>query len=452
MAPGASRFPAVDRPAARAGFVPLTGGAGPPLAFMGFGLASLVVAGVWGAVRAAQGLPVYLHPEVVALAHAWLPGFLLSLCAGACLQLMPVVLGTPLRGPRWLPWAHVTLHVSGSVALVLGLVRGAYGAAAVGGLLVAVGVGLLACATCATFRASPRRDFIAWSFPLSVGWLSATVLAGMVLALNRRSPFLPLPIQALLGAHAHLGLAGFFLTLLQGGAFQLVPMFTLGRASAQPLAQVGLLCTQAGLVALVPGLAFGNTLATTAGAFLIACGAGSSLLAGARTLATRRRRTLETGVMAFACGACLLACVAAGGAAFLAWTPSEGVPPGILLAYGIVVVMGGLALCVLGMLCKILPFLVWMRAFAPFAGRRPVPAATELASKPLERVWLVCHLSGTTGLAAGAATGAGGLAAWGAALLALGALAYGASAARVLLHLVRRPATGPVGSPVPNFS
>lgn len=38
-----------------------------------------------------------MNPLVVALAHLWLPGFLLSVCLGACYQLMPVVLGAALR-------------------------------------------------------------------------------------------------------------------------------------------------------------------------------------------------------------------------------------------------------------------------------------------------------------------------------------------------------------------
>src|ERR1051326_167080 len=97
-------------------------------------------------------------------------------------------------------------------------------------------------------RRSRQRDAVAWSLVLATGWLMLTVLAGLLLAVNRAGHFLPADPLALLRAHAHLGLVGFFLTLLQGVTFRLVPMFTLGDGPNWRRVRGGLWFTQIGLL------------------------------------------------------------------------------------------------------------------------------------------------------------------------------------------------------------
>ncbi len=239
--------------------LPLVEGARLPLAFIGLGLVAFVAASVWLLVEAWRGWPPFFHPRIVALVHLWLPGFLLSVCIGASYQLMPVVLGTALRARSGWLWSHLLLHVTGVVGLVAGLASGRYAVAVAGGLMLAAGVSGLGVVTFRTFANSRRRDGVAWSFPLAASWLCATVLAGLLLALNRRAPFVPLPALDLLRAHAHLGLIGYFVTLLQGVTFQLLPMFTLTSVRRPQGVWLGLVGTQLGLLLLAPSLAFAIT-------------------------------------------------------------------------------------------------------------------------------------------------------------------------------------------------
>lgn len=159
MAAGSPRSPAEPR---GGGGVPLVAGATLPLAFIAAGLFALAAATAWLAVEPGllRGPPG--QPRAVALAHLWLPDFLLSACCGAVYQLMPVVLGTALRAPLALAWTHFVLHSTGNCALVLGLARGNLLLAATGGTAVAVGTGVLAATTGRTFAAARRRDAIAW--------------------------------------------------------------------------------------------------------------------------------------------------------------------------------------------------------------------------------------------------------------------------------------------------
>jgi hypothetical protein len=420
------------------GLMPFVGGARLPLAFIGGGLVALAAGTAWLARESGGGLPPHLHPRVVALAHLWLPGFLLSVCLGASYQLMPVVLGTPPRSSAAMLWAHAALHGIGVSLLVTGLASGNYVWAGAGGLALALGVVWLALVTWRTFARSARRDVAAWSFPLAAAWLLATVLAGVTLAANRHAPFLPLSTLDLLRAHAHLGLVGYFLTLLQGVTFQLVPMFTLGEARRPRLALAGLISAQAGLLLLAPGLAWAWRPAIGLGVALLLAGLCGTGVALAATLRSRRRRVLDPGIKAFVLGLFFLALAAVfGGALALGWLPPDRSLPGAV-SYGLLVVTGGLSLTVLGMLCKILPFLVWMKAYGPHVGRRPVPAATALASRRLEHLWLLAHAGGVALLAVGSLTGTLIATRLGGGLLGGGVLLYLLNAGRVLRHLAPR--------------
>lgn len=80
------------------------------------------------------------------------------------------------------------------------------------------------------------------------------------------------------------------------------------------------------------------------------------------------------------------------------------------------------------MLCKIVLFLVWMRAYGPKVGKQPVPVATQLASRSLEQGRLGLHLAGVGLLLAGFATA-------GALSLVIATSLFLANMLRVLAHL-----------------
>ena len=422
--------------------MPLVGGGRLPLAFITAGLLMLAGAVVALLFRPDLLLLPYSHPQVVGLVHLWLPGFLLSVCIGAIYQLMPVVLGVPPRLRLSGAWIHWALHVASVVVLVRGFWTAQFGWVALGGAGVTLGLGVLGTTLFRTFAASPRRDAPAWCFPLAAGWLLLTVVAGVALALNRRWPYLPLPVTALLQAHAHLGLAGFFLSLLQGVTFQLVPMFTMGDAARPKLIRAGLWITQAALLFLIPGLAFSQPLLTGLGAGLLVLSLACSGVALHATLQTRRRRLLETGLRAFVVGAaCFIAVALLGVSTLIVPDVSTGPLPAL---YGLLLVGGGLSLTVLGMLCKIVPFLVWMRAYGPVVGKRPVPVATTLGHAVAERLWLRLHFVALLVLSIGVLTSHLLILRLGAGLLAVALLALFTSFARVIRHLFV-----PVVTPLP---
>jgi hypothetical protein len=108
----------------------------------------------------------------------------------------------------------------------------------------------------------------------------------------------------------------------------------------------------------------------------------------------------------------------------------------VALAYAVLVLGGWASLSVVGMMLKIVPFLVWYRVYSPQVGRAPVPTLAALGWPAAEAVAWALLTAGILGLALAAALGRVGFIALSAAVLAAGALAFAASLGRALLHLV----------------
>ena len=423
-----------------------------PLAFMGLALVWLVAASAIIAARPQLLAWPHPHPQVVALTHAWVLGFFVTVACGAVYQLAPVALGTTLANERH-GWWHFGLHAAGVPGMVYSFWVWDLTMLGHFGFVVALGILLFSVNTWQTVRRSGRGHTVAWSLGLAAGWLLFTALVGLLLAANRFWAFIPLDPLSLLRAHAHLGLVGFFITLIQGVGFQLLPMFTLGEVRDWRLAKAGLWGSQLGLIALAPSLtchlgplAFSGALAVTAG--LIFSGVGLS-----RALATRKKRSLDPGVRAFLHGGLGLCVAAIAGLVLLVPGAPWGSAPGgfSAMVYAILGVVSGLLPCIAGMMCKVVPFLTWMRAYGPHVGRGPTPAASALTHPRLERWGLGLQQASAGPLLAGVWWLSEPWLQAGAWLLAVGVALFAADMLGVMKHLwLARPPAPAAPRPSPS--
>jgi hypothetical protein len=211
-------------------------------------------------------------------------------------------------------------------------------------------------------------------------------------------------------------------------------MFTLGETRRPAFVRAGLIGTQLGLPPLAFGLACAQPLIAGAGVVLLIGGLASSGLALSAMWRARRKRALEPGLRAFALGVASISLCASGGVALFLAPPSACAWRGAS-AYGIAAGAGTLALSVVGMLLKIIPFLVWMRAYGPRVGREAVPPAHTLGCQRWERIWLASHASGVAALTGAVLAASPILARAGTWLLALAAFVFCLNAARIAAHL-----------------
>jgi hypothetical protein len=415
-------------PAARSGPSPLV-----PLGYLMCAAVAFVAAAMGIGWLAPDLAGHYYHPRLLALTHTVTLGWITLAIMGASYQLVPIVLGRPVWSERLARWQLGILTVA-----VVGMVAHFYlgtwpGLAAAAGLL-AVGIGLHLLNVGLGLRGFTQWTFTARMVMLGYGGLALTTLFGLTLATNRVRPFLPGELFPTLHAHVHLALLGWVTPMILGVAARVYPMFLLAPVPGRWASRLQLWGLGLGLPAVVlglvgvPGLLVPGALAAATAAM----GHAWWVLEVARG---RKRPGLDWGLrFALTATVFLLPAVVLGVA--LAADLLSG--PRVALAYAVVALGGWVSLTIVGMMLKIVPFLVWYRAFGPRAGRERVPTLADLSWPRLEGTAYVFLTAGVALLAVALLVGDVAAIRAAAAVLTLGALAFALVIVRILGHLSPR--------------
>jgi hypothetical protein len=153
-------------------------------------------------------------------------------------------------------------------------------------------------------------------------------------------------------------------------------------------------------------------------------------------LRSRKRPALDNGLRLALVGAAMLLPATALGLALAADVLGG---PRVGAAYIALALGGWASLTIAGMLLKIVPFLVWYRAYAGRVARERVPALADLSWPAGERLAGVLLVLGFTALAGALWLGEIVAIRAAGALLAAGAVGLAVTLARILRHL-RQPA------------
>lgn len=412
-----------------------------PLAYLGAAVAALVIA-AWGLPALARELSGhYYHPRILALTHTAALGWITLAIMGASYQLVPVALEQPIRSER-LARIQLVVLVGGVVGMVAHFWLARWNGLAWAAGLVTLGIAGHGVNVGMSLARLPRWSFTARCVVLALGGLGLTAGLGLTLAANRLWPMLPVDVLAAVHAHFHVALLGWITPMILGVSARVYPMFLLAPEPGPWVGAIQLWGLAVGGPAVVlgilgvPGLVgLGALLAAAAGL------AHAWWVAGAAR--RRRRPALDWGLRFALTGTVFVLPVIALGLG-LAVGSVEG--PGPAMAYAVLALGGWVSLTIVGMLLKIVPFLVWYRVYAPRVGKMGVPALADLAWPSLERAAYALLTVGMVGLAAALLAGspvgiglAGGLVALGTSLVA-------AALARALWHLSRPVATPPAPS------
>jgi hypothetical protein len=409
---------------------------GLPLRFILTGLAALVAGVAWLVTRPIVLSGYHYSPEVVAVTHLFVLGWISSVVMGAIYQLVPVALETRLHSQRLAQW-HFVLHGIGFVGMVAmfylwNMKQVGHFASA-----LAVGVGLFVYNLARTLAGIPRWNVVAAGIAASLGWLTVTVLAGLYLAAAKCWNFSPFNPLAQMHAHAHLGGLGFFVMMIIAVSYKLVPMFTLSEVRSARRARWSLVLLNTGLAGLFVGILVSSRWKLLP-ALIVAAGLAVYGREITAILRSRKRRSLDWGLIYFLTAIALLVPVAALGVV-LAW---PGLPTTLGTAqlesvYGFLALIGVVTFAILGMLYKVVPFLVWYASYSKAIGRHKVPALADLYSPALQAVgyWLflgglfVASMATALSHETGARTGC--------ALLFASVVLFVVNLFKVLAHLIR---------------
>lgn len=380
------------------------------LMWLGLGAAGLVAI----APSLAQG--AFLGPRVIAVTHCFTLGWITTSIFGALYQLFPVAVGAPVRSVRA---GHATFWVlqAGVAALVAGSWWWRPGLIAAGWVALLLAVGGLSGNTPPRGRRAPRGRII--GLYVSAGQI-ALGLAMAVVAVRVGAEFGWWPLERLgyVAAHAHLAVVGFATLTAIGVGSRLLPMFLVSRGHAEwPLHWMGP-AIGAGLAGFAIGELVHVVLLVLAGGVTMAAGIGLYLYLVSGYFRHRARRALDPGMAHAAAAFGYLGLTTLLGVALLA---APGFHPRLIAAYGFAGIVGWLSLFIVGMYCRIVPFLTWLHRFSSRAGQPGVPRIADLTSPAASWTTLGLLTIGVAVVAAGVAAGAGSIARVGAVSFAAGA-------------------------------
>jgi hypothetical protein len=356
-----------------------------------------------GAVLLSQG-PALLasrwSPAALAATHLFTLGVLSMVICGALLQLLPVVAGVEIAGAGLAGPAIHALLCAGTLLLAGAFCwsRPLLFQLALAPLALALAWLLGACAA-GLWRADAGADADAAARPMlagvriALGSLGATTLlgAGMAAALAWSLP-LPMALPRLADLHMLWGLAGWIGVLVIAIAHQVIPMF-----QVTPLYPAGLTRT---LNRTILGLTLAASAAQLAGHWSAAplhallLGAFAVFAVATLDLLRRRKRPADATTLFWRLAmASLLACAA------LWYAPLAAGPRELLL--GLLFLLGFAYSAVLGMLYKIVPFLLWHH-WQETGWGKPVPGIRLIITEEAARGQFRGHLAALALLAAAA--------------------------------------------------
>ncbi|MCC6820567.1 MAG: hypothetical protein V9H26_24290 [Verrucomicrobiota bacterium] len=364
-----------------------------PLAFMLTGLTALTVGAVWLVVQPSVLASYHYNQHVIALTHLFVLGWICSIVMGAMYQLVPVALEIRLFSERLACW-QFAFHLVGFIGMVW-MFR-TWNMKQVGhfGTVMTVGVGLFVFNIARTLLRVPKWNVTATAVTAALVWISFTVIAGLSIATGKCTyestaglatvggiSALVGGLRALAGymshfdvigamhAHAHLGGVGFFTLLIVGVSYKLIPMFTLSEVQSQRRAGLSVALLNVGLAGSFVAILLRRPWKT---AFALVVVAALALYGWELTaiLRARKRGPLDWGIRYFLTAVALLIPVSLLSVA-LSWSglPLNPFTGQLENLYGFLGLMGVVSFAIMGMLYKIIPFLVWFGVYSQHVGR-----------------------------------------------------------------------------------
>jgi hypothetical protein len=401
-----------------------------PLGFLAVAALAFALAGLALPWLADDLTGHYYHPRILALTHTLTLGWITVTILGASYQLIPIVLERPVWSERLGRW-ELLLTTLGVIGVVGHIAIASWPGLVWSAGLVGAGVAAHVVNTALTLRRLERWSFTAWTLAAAFVGLVLTTAFGGALGVEHIRPFLPGDFYARLHAHVHLALLGWVLPVVLGVSAHVYPLFLLAPRPGPRVVAVQAWGLALGVPAVVIGLLAAAPLAA-AGALAVAAAVLAHLVWVADLLRSSRRPAFDWALRFLVAGAAYLAAAAALGVV-LALGGAGG--PRWALAYGALALGGWASLTIVGMMLKIVPFLVWYRVYAPLAGRTRVPALADLGRPATEAVAFVALTGGIAALAIALAAGHAGAIRAASLVVLVGSLAFAASVAVVLHHL-----------------
>jgi len=370
-----------------------------------------VTAGFVAASAPQLALLQHRAPLPLAANHLITLGWGTLIAIGALHQLLPAAAGVRRDLSPLIPF-QLAAHLGGVALLAAGFALGWHPVTALGGSAVAASALFMLGMAVDVVRRRGRALPVLRSVVAALVCLAATVLWGLVLAINRWLVLWPALLKpGGLGAHLTMGLVGWFGLLVVGVSYYLLPRFA---GIRNPTGREGLVF---GALTCGAGLLLAGTAAPgrLADAGLVLVGLGGLLYAWDLVTFLRAWRTRARDIVRAHWWVLVVETTGLGAAAA---ARGLGLLPGDGLRWGVagvtVFLLGWVTLAITGQAYKVTPFLMWYYRFhlglsalevprleAPYWPRIAVPplvllaaAAPAIAAGVLAASPLLCGIGG----------------------------------------------------------
>lgn len=379
----------------------------------------------------------FYHPRLIAVVHLVTLGWISASILGSIYMIGPLAFRMPLpaRGADYAAFAGFAVGVVGmSGHFWIDSRPGMAWAAA----LVAAAMTHVAVRGLAGLRRAPVP--LEARLPMALAFLNLLAAAGLgvLVAVNKVAPILPIAHLDAVFAHAHLAALGWGTMMVIGAGYRILPMILPAAMPRGPAVYASALLLEAGALGLAWSfLAGGRGLVAAAGLTVAGLAAFFSRVAWM----LRHRRPPPTALLrpdwgtahALQALACLL--TACGLGLYLAVADRSETTLALAPAYGVLGLLGFLSQIIVGVQGRILPLFAWLWGFADRA-HAEMPSPLHAASvRPVQALVFALWTAGVPLLACGFGTDRSSLVAAGGAALLVAVLGSLLNAVVVLRRL-----------------
>ena len=331
----------------------------------------------------------HFQPRLLSFAHMAVLGWATMIIMGAMTQLIPVILETSLYSvklAKWGLWLYLVavMSIAGHFwffAIKGGGMASAAGMAFLAVLLFVINVGL-------TMRKVKSMNITIAHIIAAIVYLTVVAAIGLLLGINLSIPFIKGDHLHYLGLHATIGFVGWFSMIIMGVSYKLLPMFTLSYTYKTWPGWTAFGLINLGVLGIVVEFLTNRPLYSSV---LIVTGMFMFSYQIILIMKGRMRKALDVGLRhaVFAYGYIPVAALL-GGVITLSNINPE-IKQRVILIYGFTVLFGCITLLIIGMMYKIVPFLVWFHKYSDKVGKEKVPMLKDMFSERIGNLqfWLL---------------------------------------------------------------